>query len=313
MSSGWNTIDSDAGVFTRLVEKLQVKGVQFDDLFSIDKESLQQSDPVYGVVFLFKYSNIDRNYANDGNKPMMGEYDMDYQDKGIFFANQTIQNSCATQAVLNVLLNKTDEVEIGSDLSNFKSFVEGFDGEMIGETITNSDTIRQVHNSFSTPSMIVDEDPEKPPSNYNDKNDGLFHFIGFIMKSGFIYELDGLKNYPIRHVPCDTIDDFYDKLPQVLMERVSHYNNELRFSSLVITNNKLIQAQDTGDYHLLNQELEKREVWDRENELRQYDYTNLLIKIIKNISKESNDEEWNKIIQDAKLKSQSYIARQYYS
>ena len=102
--SGWNTIDSDAGVFTELVEKLGIQDVQFDDLYSIDSDSLNSMSPLYGVVFLFKYGNVDRSYAKDGNKPLDGEYDTEYQSKGIFFANQIIQNACATQAVLNMSL-----------------------------------------------------------------------------------------------------------------------------------------------------------------------------------------------------------------
>jgi len=42
MSGGWNTIESDAGVFTALLEGLGVSEVQFDELFALDPDYLKQ-------------------------------------------------------------------------------------------------------------------------------------------------------------------------------------------------------------------------------------------------------------------------------
>ncbi|KAK6456979.1 ubiquitin carboxyl-terminal hydrolase [Scheffersomyces xylosifermentans] len=309
--SGWNTIDSDAGVFSELVEKIQIQDVEINELYSIDSDSLRQLDPVHGVIFLFKYGKIDRQYAQDGNKPLDGVYDQDYQEKSIFFANQTIQNACATQAVLNVLLNKSDEVVLGDELSNFKSFVTGFDSEMIGEAMSNSDLIRSVHNSFSAPSSFADDDKPKPPQDYDDKNDGLFHFIGYLLKDNHIYELDGLKSYPIKHVECNSQEEFYEKLPGVIHNRISKYGDELRFSLLAITNNKLEQAKKENDYDAINTQMMKRETWKNENELRRHDYMGLIVALLKNISKDLDDEEWKKLLDSARSKGQLSLLQQF--
>lgn len=43
----------------------------------------------------------------------------------VFFAKQIINNACATQAILSILMNNSD-IELGDDLSNFKSFTADF-------------------------------------------------------------------------------------------------------------------------------------------------------------------------------------------
>ncbi|RCK64772.1 Ubiquitin carboxyl-terminal hydrolase 2 [Candida viswanathii] len=305
--SGWNTIDSDAGVFTELVERLGVQDIEINDLFSIDAASLQALAPIHGVIFLFKYSLLDRSHAAS-NTPITGTYDAGYLDHGVFFANQTIQNACATQAVLNVLLN-LDDVDVGDELRNFKGFVTGFDSEMIGETISNSELIRSVHNSFLIPHSFVDEDKPKPPEDRDDKNDGLFHFVGYVWKNGQIYELDGLKQYPIVHGGCENQTQFVEKLPGVIQERISKYGDELRFSLLAITNDKLQQARLTGDNVEVENQLYKREMWKLENELRKHDYTGLIVQLLKNISKDMNDEQWEEFLQKGRNKTQHMIAQ----
>ncbi|KAF7998884.1 hypothetical protein HF325_006416 [Metschnikowia pulcherrima] len=302
MSSGWNTIVSDAGVFTELVSRLGVENVQIEELYSIDSASLKALAPIHAVVFLFKYGTVDRD-STAQDLPLDGAYDANYQDSGIFFARQTIQNACATQAVLNSLLNKTDEINIGSELSNILSFATGFDPDMCGDVLSNSDVIREVHNSFSAPKFIDQDDLPQP--DVDEKDNGLFHFITYVNINNTIYELDGLKRFPIKHDTLLTPEEFYEKLPDVLQRRISKYAGEIRFSLLAITNDKLQQYQAIGDELSIQQELEKRQRWDRDNKWRRHDYTRLTVQLLKDICGPMSDEEWSKVLLKARAKTMS--------
>ncbi|GEQ68153.1 hypothetical protein JCM33374_g1820 [Metschnikowia sp. JCM 33374] len=302
MSSGWNTIVSDAGVFTELVSRLGVKNVQIEELYSIDSESLKALAPVHAVVFLFKYGKVDRDSTSQ-DVPLDGAYDKNYDQNGVFFARQTIQNACATQAVLNSLLNKSKELDIGSELSNIHGFVAGFDPDMCGDILSNSEVIREVHNSFSAPKFIDSSDISRP--DVDEKNNGLFHFITYLNINNTIYELDGLKRFPIKHDTLSTSEEFYEKLPEVLHRRISKYTDEIRFSLLAITNDKLQQHQAIGDSLSVQQELEKRQRWTRDNQWRRHDYTPLTVALLKDISASLSDEEWEELIKKAKLKTVS--------
>ena len=125
MSGGWNTIESDAGVFTYLIEKLGVKDVQFAELLSLDADDLRALGDVYGVIFLFKYPTGEK----PTNVPKDGTFDQDAANR-LFFAAQTIQNACGTQARLSLLLNKDKEIEIGKELREFKEFAGEFPPEV---------------------------------------------------------------------------------------------------------------------------------------------------------------------------------------
>jgi ubiquitin carboxyl-terminal hydrolase L5 len=115
------------GVFTYLIEKLGVKDVQFEELTTLEPEELQQLGTIYGVIFLFKYPTGEA--ASD--VPKDGTYDHDAANN-LFFAAQTIQNACGTQALISVLLNKEGEVNIGKELKEFKEFAGEFPPEVCG-------------------------------------------------------------------------------------------------------------------------------------------------------------------------------------
>ncbi|CAM9010875.1 unnamed protein product [Wickerhamomyces anomalus] len=267
MSGGWNTIESDAVSVVYGNDILVILTFQRVSLLNW----LTSYNPLYGVIFLFKYGEVDQTSA-----PLDGEYDE--SNESIFFARQRIQNACATQAVLNILLNRND-IDLGPELSNFKEFVGSFDADLKGETISNSDLIRTIHNSFSSPNSFVDESQQsyKP-----DDDDELFHFIGYVRIDGNLYELDGLKKAPINH-------------------------GELRFSLLGIVKDRRKVLSEIGDEDGLSREIAKRESWSKENELRRQDLMGLVYQVVKSISSKQSDQEWNETLNKARTKGVSRI------
>ena len=81
---------------------------------------------MYGVIFLFKYPTGERQ---TNKVPQDGTFDFDATEK-LFFAAQTIQNACGTQALLSVLLNQEAQVDIGAKLKEFKEFTGAFPSDV---------------------------------------------------------------------------------------------------------------------------------------------------------------------------------------
>ncbi|KAI5783634.1 ubiquitin carboxyl-terminal hydrolase [Geopyxis carbonaria] len=296
MSGGWNTIESDAGVFTYLVENLGVKDVQFEEMISLDADMLRQQSPVYGVIFLFKYPvGEPKGTTRDG--------ELDHAaTENIFFANQVIQNACATQAILSVLLNRRD-IDVGKDLREFKEFTQAFPSDLRGEALSNSELIRTVHNSFARSSPFIDEG-----TRYATEDDDVYHFIAYTSLNGVLYELDGLQPAPISHGPCSE-SEFADKIIPVLQTRINRYPaTEIRFNLLAMIADPRLRAQEIGDVETIANEDRKRAAWLWENELRRHNFVGFSHEMLKSVVKSKiADGTYDEWIQGAREKAQQRL------
>ena len=225
--SEWCTIESDPGVFTELIKNIGVKGVQVDEI--IDLDILEVGDePVYGLIFLFKYMQ------NSGYKPnVLTDWDND-----LFFAKQEVQNACATQAILGILLNNTDKLDIGPTLNELKSFTQNMDPGTRGLAISNSEKIRVEHNKFSHPEPFIFTKKKAKDG------DDVFHFVAYIHFKNAIYEIDGLQKGPILIENNVKNEDWIKKVKPSIQNRINLYSqSEIKFNLLALVPDRLEKAK----------------------------------------------------------------------
>ncbi|KAK4215930.1 ubiquitin carboxyl-terminal hydrolase [Rhypophila decipiens] len=288
------------GVFTYLLDNLGVKDVQFEELLSLDADALAQLHPVYGVIFLFKFPT-DTPYRTNDDKPLDGTFDHEAAESSLWFAAQTIQNACGTQALLSVLLNKAENesgaeeggyIDVGPTLRDFREFTMVLPPEFRGEALSNAELIRDVHNSFSKSSPFVDETQRNP----DDPTEDAFHFIAYTPINGTLYELDGLQPAPISHGSCSQ-QEFPQKVMDVLMRRIARYDaTEIRFNLLAMVRDLRIRARELGDVELLEREERKRHDWRFENALRRHNFLGFQGEVLKGVVaaklKDGSYEQW---------------------
>ncbi|WWC59225.1 uncharacterized protein I303_101775 [Kwoniella dejecticola CBS 10117] len=240
--SGWSLTESDPQVFTQLLKDLGVKGLQVDDLYSLDEATLSTLKPIHALIFLFKYVEPSASDA-EGSSGV----EVDPLDNGVWFANQVINNSCGTVAALNAVMNipaqasqYTDEsIELGEELGNLREFGAGMESLDLGHLISSSPHIREVHNSFSKSSPF-----SMDPSAFPDREkEDAYHFIAYLPINGILYELDGLRRNPIMHAPIEG-SDWLDTARETVEGRIGTYPpGSLMFNLLAVRSAPLPRLQ----------------------------------------------------------------------
>eukprot|EP00462_Mataza_sp_D1_P008567 CAMPEP_0175152516 /NCGR_PEP_ID=MMETSP0087-20121206/19158_1 /TAXON_ID=136419 /ORGANISM="Unknown Unknown, Strain D1" /LENGTH=311 /DNA_ID=CAMNT_0016438959 /DNA_START=11 /DNA_END=946 /DNA_ORIENTATION=+ len=275
----WCTIESDPGVFTELISEIGVKGVEVAELYELSAEEFQRMPSVYGLVFLFQCVKDDT--------PVKTE-DMGTE---VFFAKQVINNACATQAIINVLMNRP-EIELGEEVSSFKSFAKELPPDMRGLAIGNSSKFRNAHNSFAIPEPFHFEEKKEK----DEDGEAPFHFIGYVPVNGKVYELDGLQEGPVLVGDCN-MDTWYDVARPAIQARIAKYSEKsIKFNLLALVKSKREElqqqlaeleknnasaAEKVQVEAALAAENEKYQKWKEENVRRKHNYVPFIFNLLK--------------------------------
>jgi ubiquitin carboxyl-terminal hydrolase L5 len=179
--------------------------------------------------------------------------------------------------------------------------------EFRGEALSNSELIRDVHNSFAKSSPFVDETQRQPDETDND----AFHFIAYTPINGTLYELDGLQPAPISHGKCSQ-GEFPARVMEVLQRRIARYDaTEIRFNLLAMVRDLRIRAREIGDFEMLAREERKRRDWQFENALRRHNFVGFAGEVLKGVVsaklKEGGDAAFQGWVDEATKKMKKRI------
>ncbi|KAI0349384.1 cysteine proteinase [Trametes cingulata] len=216
-------IESDPGVFTTLIRKLGVQGLEVTELYSVEPYETDHLNP-YGLIFCYLCDG-ESNAADD----LPADEELDDPDaRSIWFANQLSDDACASLAILNVLLN-CKRIELGPVLTDFAADTNEMSPVMRGLAVSNLTLVREAQNSLARPADIrgarqalasaaLESAKSKakaaaasPPSKKrktassssrskrkaasaraDDKLDA-YHYIGYVPAHGRVWELNGLR------------------------------------------------------------------------------------------------------------------------
>ncbi|XP_059476608.1 ubiquitin carboxyl-terminal hydrolase calypso isoform X2 [Neocloeon triangulifer] len=238
LTEGWLELESDPGLFTLLLEDFGVKGVQVEEIYDVQRPI---EGPVYGFIFLFRWIEERRS-----RRKIVEEAETFVRDddsvNNIFFAQQMVPNSCATHALLSVLMNYNN-LNLGSTISRLKEHTSGMSPENKGYAIGNVPELARAHNSHAIPEARRMNDKSSSVSTGRFTGEA-FHFVSYVPIDGKLFELDGLKPFPIDHGPWGENEDWTEKFRRVITERLGIANGEqckdIRFNLMAVVPDKRI-------------------------------------------------------------------------
>ncbi|CDO75937.1 hypothetical protein BN946_scf184873.g26 [Trametes cinnabarina] len=201
---------------------LGIHGLEVIELYSVEPYETDHLNP-YGLIFCYLCDDEDDN-ANHHDPSQELE---DTDSRSIWFANQLSDDACASQAILNVLLNCRG-IDVGPVLGEFAADTADMSPIMRGLAISNLPLIREAQNSLarhadirgarhSVASSTLEAAKSKakatssPPSKRRktasssfrsrckttsartDEKLDAYHYIGYVPAHGRVWELNGLR------------------------------------------------------------------------------------------------------------------------
>ncbi|CCA72744.1 hypothetical protein PIIN_06682 [Serendipita indica DSM 11827] len=247
ITSPWGVVESDPYVFTSMIQRLGALDLQTEELMSLDALETTTSPPL-GLILCFTWTEDSYNWE---------DYDNEDLDPSAlpWFATQLSHNSCATLAILNVLLNC--DTDLGPMLSQLKEFSGDMEPVMRGLCITSSKELRDIHNSFSRPAdiraslvktveevldhhksqSITKRKGKKKKERYVVESPDAYHFLSYVPHGTRVWEMDGLKRAPLECAELDNPGDLWTLavLP-ALRSRIEALSKsgDIRFTLLAI-------------------------------------------------------------------------------
>ncbi|KAH8105390.1 cysteine proteinase [Cristinia sonorae] len=270
----FSVLESDPGLFTMLLHEMGVEGLEVTEVYDIAPWAIDHLSP-RGLIFCYLCPE-----ETQGDRDDVETYDApDADAEDVWFANQLADNACASQALLNVVLN-CENIDLGERLGSFLSDTCKMSPEMKGLAITNSPFIRHAHNSFTRPAdtrasyhaaassalkYAKSKKPEQTGKRKSGKgfsnrkkvgkpenNQDAYHFIGYVPRHGKVWELDGLRfSGPLEVGEISPGSNWINVLRPVLKMRMQRFlsgadenTDHIKYNLLAVVEDKYRKASD---------------------------------------------------------------------
>ncbi|KAI8069858.1 uncharacterized protein B0P05DRAFT_192415 [Gilbertella persicaria] len=175
-NNAWKFVEPGSDTFTKLCSTIGAHGIQVEQIPLLDKENIRHLRPILGFFILLQQQPIPEQDTLPSTK------------QPIYFSQQTTHDAYAMHALLHIVMNMSSKINISDNLDNFRHCTQYLSSKSTSVAIYNNQLLIQAYNRLSRHST--------------EQGNTIYRPISYIRRDGYLWELDGLKKYPLRLRAC---------------------------------------------------------------------------------------------------------------
>uniref|UniRef100_A0A6B2EJF4 Ubiquitin carboxyl-terminal hydrolase n=1 Tax=Phlebotomus kandelakii TaxID=1109342 RepID=A0A6B2EJF4_9DIPT len=219
-------LESNPDVLNKYIYTLGVSNKwNIVDIFGLEPEMLEWvPQPVRAVILLFPCSDAYEAHRAKENIELKANPPTYPSD--LFYMRQTIPNACGTIALVHSIANNVDvDLEEGGVLTKYLKDTRDMTPEERGRILEENKEFIGTHQDVAQEGQTEAPNPDEKI---------IHHFVAFVNKDGELFELDGRKEFPVKHGPTSDATLLQDaaKVCKVFMQRDPE---EVRFNVIALT------------------------------------------------------------------------------
>ncbi|KAF2902963.1 hypothetical protein ILUMI_03232 [Ignelater luminosus] len=225
----WLPLESNPDVMNKFLQKLGVSEKwNIVDVYGLDSESLAWVPrPVASVILLFPCSDQYYKYSQEQCNEIKEKGQVLLSD--VYYLKQIVSNACGTVALIHSVANNADQIPIAD--GPFKKLLDesrDLSPEERGELLQK--TAQQIISAHQELAM-------EGQTEVNPNEQVNFHFVAFVHKGGYLFELDGRKEFPINHGSTSP-ETLLEDAAKVCKDYIAREPNDVNFTVMALTSNE---------------------------------------------------------------------------
>ncbi|KAL1518359.1 hypothetical protein ABEB36_001994 [Hypothenemus hampei] len=203
------------------------------DVYGLDPDALAWlPQPVLALILLFPCSDKFYEHAKEEANKLKKTGQIVVDD--LFYMKQYVSNACGTIALIHCVANNAEHLDLQDGifkkmLEESKDLTPEEKGDMLAKYNSNSEAGKLI---AAHQELAMEGQTEVNP---NEKVN--HHFVAFIQKGGFLYELDGRKEFPINHGKTSD-ETFLQDAAKVCQEFMKRDCDDVHFTVMALAQNE---------------------------------------------------------------------------